>query len=207
MSMQLQWLEWAKQIQAISQTGLTYCKDIYDIERYEELRNLSLEIMAKYTDVQADKVRDLFANEKGYATPKIDVRGVVLNNEKILLVKEVEDGGWALPGGWADIGLSPGENAVKEIKEESGFDVRPLRILAVFDRNKHEHPPSPYHIYKIFVLCEIIGGKAKNGIETSAVQFFGKFELPVLSEDRNTTSQIHSMFDFARDPNKEVLFD
>jgi ADP-ribose pyrophosphatase YjhB (NUDIX family) len=207
MSVQLKWLDWARQLQAISQTGLTYCKDVYDIERYEQLSKLSMEILTSYTDMHTDKVRDLFAKEKGYATPKVDVRGVVFKDEKILLVKEKEDGLWSLPGGWADIGLSPGEVAVKEVKEESGFDVKPVKILAVLDKNKHNHPPSFSHIYKIFILCEIIGGEAGNGLETIDVQFYGKHNLPSLSLERNTIAQIETMFEFLNNQRSATLFD
>lgn len=132
--MDTKWLEWAKQIQAISQTGLTYAKDVYDIERYEELRRISIDILSNYTSVNKEKISLTFASDSGYATPKVDIRGVVFRENKVLLVREKIDGAWALPGGWSDIGLSPSEVAVKEIKEESGFDVVPMRLLAVLDK-------------------------------------------------------------------------
>ncbi|MFJ7730708.1 NUDIX hydrolase [Lysinibacillus sp. NPDC097231] len=202
-----QWLEWAKRIQALSQAGLTFSKDIYDIERYKELRNISVEIMSTYTDLEMHKIKDLFTNEKGYQTPKVDVRGVVFKNHQILMVKENIDGNWALPGGFCDIGLSPSENVVKEIKEESGYDVIPIRLISLLDKNKHPHPPDPYHYYKIFILCEIIGGEATIGIETNNIQFFSEHNLPQLSTNRNTESQIISLFEFLRNPDKETLFD
>lgn len=202
-----QWLEWAKRIQALSQAGLAFSKDIYDIERYEELRKISVEIMSEYTELEMSKIQDLFANEKGYQTPKADVRGVVFKNQQILMVKENIDDKWALPGGFCDIGLSPSENVVKEIKEESGYEVIPVRLLAVLDKNKHPHPPDPYHYYKIFILCEIIGGEATIGIETSSIQFFSEQSLPQLSTSRNTESQIKTLFEFLRNPDKETIFD
>ena len=202
-----QWLEWAKRIQALSQTGLTYSKDIYDIERYEELRQISVEIMTEYTELEMSKIKDLFTNETGYQTPKIDVRGVVFKNDQILMVQENFDGKWALPGGFCDIGLSPSENVVKEIKEESGYDVIPIRLIALLDKNKHPHPPDAYHYYKIFILCEIIGGEATIGIETSNIQFFAEHNLPQLSTNRNTESQINTLFEFLRNPEKETIFD
>lgn len=202
-----QWLEWAKRIQALSQTGLTYSKDIYDIERYEELRKVSVEIMIEYTELEMSKIKDLFTNETGYQTPKVDVRGVVFKNDQILMVKENSDHKWALPGGFCDIGLSPSENVVKEIKEESGYDVIPIRLIALLDKNKHPHPPDPYHYYKIFFLCEIIGGEATIGIETNNIQFFSEHNLPQLSTNRNTESQINTLFEFLRNPGKETLFD
>ncbi|MGE7840879.1 NUDIX hydrolase [Lysinibacillus sp. NPDC093712] len=205
--MSYQWLEWAKKIQALSQAGLTFSKDIYDIERYEELRNISAEIMSQHTELEMTKIKDLFTNETGYQTPKVDVRGVVFKNNQILMVKENIDNKWALPGGFCDIGLSPSENVVKEIKEESGYDVMPVRLLALFDKNKHQHPPEPYHYYKIFILCEIIGGEATIGIETNNVQFFSQHNLPPLSTNRNTMAQIDILFEFLRTPEKKTLFD
>ena len=202
-----QWLDWAKRIQALSQTGLAYSKDIFDIERYEELRKISVEILSEYTELEMSKITDLFTNEKGYQTPKVDVRGVVFKDNQILMVQENKDNRWSLPGGFCDVGLSPSENVVKEIKEESGFDVVPVKLLAVLDKNKHPHPPDPYHFYKIFILCEITGGEATVGMETNNVQFFSENNLPQLSTSRITESQIHSLFEYLWNPEKETLFD
>lgn len=195
----LKWLNWAKQIQGIAQTGLAYTKDVYDKERYEQLRALSLEIMGQYTDVESGKLANLFAGEYGYATPKVDIRGVVVKDGRMLMVREKEEGEWSLPGGWADLLLSPSEIAVKEVKEESGYEVKALRLLAVMDNHKH-NPPAPYHAYKMFVHCEITGGTAQEGIETSGVQFFGENELPQLSRNRNTEEQVRLMFELLRSP-------
>jgi len=200
------WLEWAKQLQSIAQAGLTYSKDQYDLERFQQIRDISVEIMSGYTNTDMKRIIDLFANESGYATPKVDVRAVVFKDEQILMVKEKIDEKWALPGGWADIGLSPSEVAVKEAKEESGFDVRALRLLAVHDKKCHPHPPSPYHVYKLFILCEIVGGQAALGVETSEVKFFGENELPELSKERNTESQIRMVFRL-KDKSMQVEFD
>lgn len=205
--MQLKWLEWAKEIQAISQTGLAYSKDIYDLERFEQLRELSVRILGEYTAVETARVRDLFANETGYATPKVDVRGVVFQEGKILLVQEKLDGAWALPGGWADVGLSPKEVAVKEIKEESGYEVRPIKLLGIWDKKFHDHPPSAFHVYKIFILCEIIGGEALEGVETLGVGFFHEQELPPLSAERNTEQQIRNLFRLLISPNQDAFCD
>jgi ADP-ribose pyrophosphatase YjhB (NUDIX family) len=166
-----------------------------------------VDILKNYTSVGTDLIQLSFANETGYATPKVDVRGVVFENNKILLVKEKIDGAWALPGGWADIGYSPSEIAVKEIQEEAGFEVKPVRLLAVLDKKFHAHPPEPYHIYKIFIHCSIIGGSAQSGVETSEVRFFAENELPPLSVERNTEKQIQLMFEYLRDPNKKVILD
>lgn len=205
--MEPKWLEWAKQIQAIAQAGLTYSKDVYDLERFQELRKLSAEILSEYTGTDMQTVTELFANETGYATPKVDVRGVVFREGKLLLVRENLDGCWSLPGGWADIGLSPAEVAVKEVREESGYEVKPVRLLAVCDKKFYPHPPSPYHVYKIFILCELVGGEALTGTETSEVGFFGENELPELSVERNTESQVRMMFEYARHPEWPAYLD
>ncbi|OGB62293.1 MAG: ADP-ribose pyrophosphatase [Caldithrix sp. RBG_13_44_9] len=205
--MNYDWLEFSKKLQSIAQAGLAYSTNKYDIERYQQVRNLSLEIMSHFTQVKMDHLIDLFSNEKGYQTPKVDIRGVVFKENKILMVKEEIDGNWSLPGGWAEVGLSPGEMAVKEIKEESGYDTRPKRILAVLDKNKHSHPLSPYHTYKIFIECEIIGGQQKPGIETTAVGFFEQNNLPDLSVERNTREQIDIIFGFLANQKRQVLFD
>ncbi|NIK68019.1 NUDIX hydrolase [Paenibacillus sp. BK720] len=205
--MEPKWLEWAKQMQAIAQTGLTYAKDVYDIERYEALRRMSIEILAEYTSVSHEQIALAFASDKGYATPKTDIRAVVFQDNKLLLVKEKIDGGWSLPGGWSDMGYSPKEIAVKETQEEAGFDTAAVRLLAVLDKKFHNHPPSPYHVYKMFILCEIIGGEATAGVETSDVGFFGIDELPELSIERNTLEQVQLMFEYLHNPNKEVIID
>ncbi|MNB70502.1 Phosphatase NudJ [compost metagenome] len=205
--MEAKWLSWAKEIQAIAQTGLEYGKDVYDLERYEALRELSIDIMENYTFESREKIKLSFADDKGYSTPKVDIRGVIFQEGKILMVREKNDGKWALPGGWADIGYSPSEVAAKEIWEESGFEARPVRLLAVMDKKFHGHPPDPYHIYKLFILCEISGGEAAGGVETSEVGFFGEEELPELSVSRNTEAQIRTMFEYLRDPDKPVHLD
>lgn len=205
--MSYKWLEWAKKIQAISQSGLSFSNDNFDIERYEELRKISAEIMEQYTDLEMEKITGLFTNEVGYQTPKIDVRGAVFNNDKILMVRERIDDKWSLPGGFCDIGLSPSENIVKEVKEESGYNVKVNKIVALLDMNKHSHPPQPHHYYKIFIQCELTGGQAKTGIETKDVRFFSEENLPKLSSGRNTQDQIKMLFCFLRDPNKVSIFD
>ncbi|MCX7708231.1 MAG: NUDIX hydrolase [Clostridia bacterium] len=205
--MKYEWLEVAKKIQAISQAGLTYSNNQFDMERYAELRDISVDIMSRFTGLEMEEIRGLFANESGYQTPKISVRGVVFKDNKILLVREIKDGCWSLPGGWADIGFTPGEAAVKEVKEESGFDVKPLKVLAVLDRRCHSHSPSPYHVYKIFIQCEIVGGEGSPGPETSEVGFFDRDHLPALSAERVTEQQIKWMFEYLDNPFREVLFD
>lgn len=205
--MDMQWLQWTRRLQAIAQAGLTYSKDVYDQERFAELRQISVEMMSAYTGVPEQKVADLFANETGYPTPKVDVRAFVIRDGRVLLVKEISDGKWSLPGGWADIGSTPGENAVKEVKEESGLDVRPVRLLAVWDRDRHPHPPHANYIYKIFILCEIVGGELQTSVETSEVGFFALDELPELSDDRVTPWQLQELFRIAHDDSAMAAFD
>lgn len=200
-------IEWAKRVQAIAQAGLTYSKDGYDLERFEELRAISVEMMSAYSGLPIEQVANLFANECGYQTPKVDVRGVVLQDNKLLLVREKSDGGWSLPGGWADIGLSAKEIVVKEVKEESGYEVEPVKLLAILDRNKHPHPPLAHHVYKLFILCKLTGGQAQTSIETSEIGFFAENELPPLSTDRVTASQIAMLFRQVREPSSETVFD
>jgi ADP-ribose pyrophosphatase YjhB (NUDIX family) len=201
------WLEWAKQLQSIAQAGLTYSKDIYDLERFERIRDISIEMMAQHTSISKTIIRDLFANETGYATPKVDIRAAVFKDNKILMVKEKTDGKWSLPGGWGDIGLTPSEVAVKEVKEESGFEVEAIKLIGVLDMKCHPHPPYPYHVYKMLIHCKIMGGESKQGIETSAVGFFAEDQLPPLSITRITESQIKLAFRHLYNPLEATKFD
>jgi ADP-ribose pyrophosphatase YjhB (NUDIX family) len=201
------WLDWAKQLQSLAQAGLAYSKDIYDVERFELIRNISVEMLSQQTGMEMTVIKDLFASETGYATPKVDIRAVIFKDNKILMVKENSDGSWSLPGGWADIGLTPSEVAVKEVKEESGFDVKAVKLLAVTDMKCHPHPPSAFHIYKMFIQCEIIGGQPMKGVETSAVEFFAENKLPPLSIARNTQTQIEMIFKHLYNPKEPVYFD
>ncbi|MCM3444291.1 NUDIX hydrolase [Metabacillus halosaccharovorans] len=205
--MKHKWLEWAKQLQSIAQAGLTYSKDVYDLERFEIIRNMSVEILTQYTNMDSKNIKELFANETGYTTPKVDIRAVIFRGNKILMVRENNDGDWSLPGGWADIGLTPSEVAVNEVKEESGFDVKAIKLIAVLDKKCHPHPPSPFHVYKMFIQCEIIGGKPQVGIETNGIDFFAENELPSLSIARNTESQIQLAFKHLHNPQEPVYFD
>lgn len=165
------WLKWAIEIQALAQNGLTYTKDVYDKERFERLREISAEMLAEKTDIPVDKVKDLFCNEKGYQTPKLDTRAAIFKDGKILLVHE-NNGTWALPGGWVDVLESVGSNTIKEVKEETGLDVRNQKIIAIQDRNKHNTPSYAYGICKVFVLCELLGGEFKENTETTEIKYF-----------------------------------
>lgn len=205
--MEPKWLIWAKELQALSQSGLAYSKDKFDIERFQRIRHISAEIMSEYTEIDSTKIKELFCNESGYQTPKVDVRGAVFKNDKILLVKEKIDGCWALPGGWADYNLSAKENIVKEMKEEAGLVVEPVKLIAVLDRNKHNTPVNPYGIYKIFILCKEISGSFEENIEIDESGYFDLTSLPELSETRNTIKQIHMCRDAYVSNQWQVLYD
>ncbi len=202
-----QWLRWAKTLQAMAQTGLTYAQDPYDIERYESIREMAFEMMAAHSHTDISVVRQLFQEEQGYATPKVDVRAATFKDNTILLVKERSDGGWTLPGGWADVGDSPSKAVAREVLEESGYHVRVTRLLAVYDRNKHGHPPHPHHVYKLFFQCEIEGGAPATSIETDDVAFFSVDALPPLSLTRVTPPQIDRLFTLYHQPAAPTDFD
>ncbi len=192
--MESKWIAWVRRLQAIAQNGLMFSKDPFDRERYEQVRSVAAEILASYTEVGTALISDLFREEQGYATPKIDVRGAVFHDNRMLLVREQSDGLWALPGGWADVGESPAEAVVREIREESGFETQVCKLVALYDRNKHGHPPMLFHAYKAFFLCDLVGGCAATSHETSAVAFFSREELPPLSTARVTVRQIDRLF-------------
>jgi ADP-ribose pyrophosphatase YjhB (NUDIX family) len=202
-----QWLEWTQRLQAIAQTGLTYAADPYDVERYEQLREIAAEIAASHSDASFEQISGLFADQSGYATPKVDVRGAVFRDDTILLVKERSDGGWTLPGGWADVNDAPSDAVVREIFEESGYQTRAIKLLALYDRNMHGHPPYPFHTYKLFFLCELIGGAAATSGETEAVEFFREDALPELSLTRVMPAQIARLFAHYRHPDWPTDFD
>ena len=202
-----QWLHWVQRLQSLAQAGLAYSKDVFDQERYEEIRAIAAEIMAKHTDLEMTRILDIFGQDTGYQTPKSDVRGVVFRENKILLVQETHDDRWSLPGGFCDVGLSPSENVVKEIQEESGYETVPVKLLALLDKNKHPHPQQAFHYYKIFIRCEIVGGEPETGIETRGVRFFAEDELPMLSTERVTESQIRLLFQDLIDPGRPTVLD
>ncbi len=206
--MEPKWLEWAKSLSAIAQNGLTFSENEFDIERYKQVREIAAQMMAANSDGDLKFIKNLFENAEGYETPKVDVRGAVFKDDKILLVKEKIDGGWTLPGGWADPNESPGEAVEREVFEESGFTVKAEKVLAVYDRTKQGHyPPFPFHIYKIFFLCKLTGGTKSTSIETEDVEFFNEDNIPELSASRTTEKQIHRFFEFYRNPSMQTDFD
>jgi ADP-ribose pyrophosphatase YjhB (NUDIX family) len=204
------WLTWARELQAIAQTGLAFTRDPYDKERYEMLRALASRIMAAHTEMPAGEIEALFAGETGYATPKVDVRGAAFDDRgRILMVREVVDGGnWTLPGGWADVNLTVADNVVKEMREESGFDVRVRKLAAVWDRTRQGHPAGLFSCCKFFFICDILGGAPSASLETSEVGWFAEDALPAdLSLGRVLPQQLQRMFAHARDPSLETEFE
>ena len=200
------WLKWAMEIQSIAQIGLTYTKDEYDKERYEQLRNIASEMLSYKTDIPVDKVKNLFCNEQGYQTPKLDTRAAIFKDDKILLVHE-KNGFWSLPGGWVDILESIESNTIKEVKEEAGLDVVAKKVIAIQDRNKHNTPIYPYGVCKVFVECEVMGGEFVENIETVEIGYFSLDNLPRLAEEKCTPKQVEMCFEAKNNKNWQVLFD
>jgi ADP-ribose pyrophosphatase YjhB (NUDIX family) len=201
------WLGWIKRLQAIAQDGLTYSSDDYDLGRYEQLRELASEMLAAHSTGTLEEARDRLALETGPATPKVDVRAVLFKGDRILLVKEPDEAGWSVPGGWADVGEAPSEAAVRETLEESGYKVKPVKLLAAYDRDRHGHPPMAYHVYKLMYLCEILDDEPRSEVDTEGARFFGEHEIPELSVTRVTQTQISRFFEQHRDPNLPTDFD
>lgn len=202
----LKWLEWAKELQFLAQAGLTYTKDDFDRERFVRIREIAAEMVSMQSDLPLSKVKDLFCNETGFQTPKLDTRAAIFAGDKILLVKE-KNGTWSMPGGWVDVMQTVKSNTIKEVKEEAGLDVEAVRVIALQDRNLHNTPPYAYNVCKVFVLCEVLGGNFQSNIETVESRYFGLDELPVLAEEKNTREQIEMCFSAYRDENWQIEFD
>jgi ADP-ribose pyrophosphatase YjhB (NUDIX family) len=201
------WLHWAQQLQAVAQTGDAYAKNDFDRQRYDLVRDIAAAMMAAGSGAEPQAIIELFAPGGGYATPRIDVRAAVFRDDRILMVQERSDGLWTLPGGYADVGDSPSLAIEREVHEESGFTVRASRMVALFDRNRHPHPPFGYHIWKVFFLCELLGGEARPSNETSDVGFFPENDLPPLSTGRISVRQVQHMFEHHRNPQLSASFD
>jgi len=202
------WLDWAREIQALTQTGLTFSQIEYDIMRYRRLEEIAAEIVSSHTALPTPEILENFRVQPGYATPKIDVRGAVIRDGKILLVQERSDGGWTMPGGWADVGDAPSAMVAREVREESGYEVRVEKLVAVYDANRVPGVRMEfYHAYKLIFLCTITGGEARPSNETSAVDFFDLEHLPPLSIYRTDRQMLEEVFAHFADPARPTAFD
>ena len=206
MDKQLQWLDWAVELQALAQAGLHYGKDVFDLERYTRIREIAAEMVSAGSGLPKDTVENLFCCETGYQTPKLDTRAAIFQEDKILLVRE-NNGKWSLPGGWVDINTSVMENTIKEVQEEAGLEVRADRIIAVQDREKHNQPVYAHKICKIFVLCTLLGGQFQSNTETIESAYFALDSLPPLALEKNNKEQIKMCFDAYFAEHWETLFD
>ena len=201
------WLKLAIEIQSLAQAGLTYTTNVYDIERYERLREISAEMIASKSEMSLEKVKDLFCNETGYQTPKLDTRAAIFKDDKILLVHE-NNGTWSLPGGWVDVLESVKSNTIKEVREETGLIVDATKLIAVQDRNKHNKPVYAYGVCKVFVLCELLGGKFEENIETTEIKYFSLDEIPSnLAEEKTNKEQIEMCFEAYKNKDWQTQFD
>ena len=195
------WLAYAQRIHALARTGLTYGTGPYDRERYQELEDMALDMLSDLSGQPPFDLKQIMTVEAWYQTPKVDVRGAVFEGEQILLVREQDNDRWSLPGGWADVGLSPAENVIKEVAEETGLLVEAKALIALLDKKCHPHrPPEPHYAYKLFFYCEAYGGRLQPSHETPEVAFFARHHLPPLSENRNTAGQIEMCFDYRNAP-------
>jgi len=200
------WIAWAREIFSLSQAGLTYSQNEFDIERYKRLQEITAEMLDSQSELSRAAVLESFSMQAGYATPKIDVRGAVVHEGKILLIQERMDGRWAMPGGWADLGNAPASVAEREVWEESGYHVKAEKVVAVIDANRIE-PMEFYHAFKIIFLCTLIGGEPQVSHETMAVDFFDLNDLPPLSLYRTDESMLREVFAHIQDPNRRTAFD
>jgi ADP-ribose pyrophosphatase YjhB (NUDIX family) len=188
-------LELVRRLLALAQTVLHFSAEEYDRERYREAADIAARLLALESNRSADDLRRTWFVEDGYATPKIDVRGMIFRGDQVLMVRERIDGKWTVPGGWADVNDSPAQAVEKEIEQESGFTARAVKLAAVYDRNKHEHPPYLFHAWKMFFICEIVSGAPRTSYETTAVEFAPLHALPELSTGRATATQIRRMYE------------
>lgn len=200
------WIDWAREILSLSQSGLTYSGNQYDIDRYKRLQEITAEIIASQSELSKESVLTSFSMQAGYITPKVDVRGAVVRDGRILLIQERADGRWAMPGGWADLGNSPASVAEREVWEESGFRVRAEKVVAVLDANRIE-PFEFYHAYKIIFLCKLLEGEPRTSHETLAVDFFDPEHLPPLSSYRTNEDMLREVFAHLENPNRRTVFD
>ncbi len=200
-------LDWARKVQALAQNGLAFTRDPFDRERYHELQDLAAALLAGALEIPIERARALWDGEPGYATPKVDVRGAIFEDERVLLVRERSDGKWTLPGGWVDVNDAPSAAVAREIHEESGYEARAVKLAALVDRRRHPHPPAIHHIYKLMFVCERTGGEPAAGTETDAVDFFPVRALPELSTGRILAPQIERLYTHHLHPDLPTDFD
>jgi len=202
------WLRWADALRSIARAGLTYSRDPFDRERFAQVEAVAMEILDRHADVVASGAAEVMRSERGYVTPKVDVRAVVFDGAgRLLLVREVSDGRWSLPGGWADLGESAAEVAVREVREESGLEVRATQLVALLDKAKHDHPVQPWYVYKAFFRCDLVGGALSRSAETPEAGWFEEGALPPLSTDRVTAAQLAMVFRHRDAPDLPAAFD
>jgi ADP-ribose pyrophosphatase YjhB (NUDIX family) len=203
----LRFLEWAREIQALAQTGLHYAQDDFQRDRCRRLMEIAAEMISENAGVEYEAVVRAFGAQAGYATPKVDVRAAVFRERKLLLVRERLDGGWTMPGGWADVGDLPSKAAEREAWEEAGFRVQARRVVGIYDANR-VNPLEFFHAFKIVFLCEIVGGEARPSAETSEVVFFGQDEIPTaFSGGRTTSRHVRDAFAALDNPGGAAVFD
>jgi ADP-ribose pyrophosphatase YjhB (NUDIX family) len=202
-----QWLQWARKLQAVAQTGLNHATGHYDKQNYAELLALAAEITAAHSGLEQERVLESFTVQPGYATVKVDVRGAVVREGRILLVREAVDGRWCMPGGWADVGDLPSSAIAREVAEESGLVVRPFRVVGVYDANRAGRPMEFFHAFKLVMLCEERGGELKTSEETTAVDFFAFDDLPELSSHRSGPRHLADVRAMLDDPCRGAAFD
>ncbi len=200
-------LDWAQRLEMLAQSGLTYGENQYDLERYEAVKQIAAEMLAELSQEDLPVIQSLVDAQSGYTTPKLDVRGVVFQDDKILLVRELADGGWTLPGGWVDVNEPPSRAAEREVWEESGYEVKAVKLLGLYDRNQHGFPPYIFHAYKIYIRCEITGGAPSDSHETAGAHFFARDEIPPLSLARTTSEVIERMFEHHAHPEWPTDYD
>ena len=200
-------MDWARKVQALAQSGLAFTRDPFDRERYHALQDLTAALLAGELQIPPERARAFWDEERGYATPKVDVRGAIFEAERVLLVRERADGKWALPGGWVDVNDAPSEAVAREIHEESGYHARAVKLAALVDRRRHPHPPSVHHIYKLMFVCVMTGGAPVCGTETDGVEFFPVRALPALSTGRVLGSQIERLYAHHLHPDLPTEFD
>ena len=201
------WLEWAREIQQLCQTGLAFSETEYDTQRYKRLTEIAAEITATHSGISKKELTTTFLAHPGYATPKVDICAAIVENNKILLVQESMDNKWAMPGGWADVGESPTEAIIRETKEESGLEVIPKKIIGVYDANRYGRPLELFHAYKIVFLCEKVSGSLKTSNETVAVKYFPFDNLPSLSISRTNKKHLKDIFAHLSNPSLLTIFE